>query len=229
MEVVAIRDISEGEEVGTRKVWPGCIVSECVISQITIPYLDPALPLDTRTDALRMNYGFTCGCEFCSFQRQLGSIKPLPADASLVHALEDKLRAHVAARSPNTDSHGPSSPSNATPWVDLPADLYPLFNEGYLPQLSETFSRTSHEGEYEAALSSGRTLSAYYAVVYPPNYPQIGAFIPDFGLQQSPPSYGMRFNRVSPQACTHSRSQSQHGTALCRAMMLLRLLSFHLQ
>ncbi len=101
-------------------------------------------------------------------------------------ALEDKLRTHVAARQTNAGPHVPSSASNATPWIDLPADLYPLFNEVYLPQLSETFSRTSHEGKYEAALSSGRTLLAYYAIVYPPNYPQIGAFIPDFEPQQLP-------------------------------------------
>lgn len=56
----------------------------------------------------------------------------------------------------------------------LPAELYPIFHESYLPALSEQFSKTSHEGQYAEAVEAGLTLLAFYAVMYPPNYPQIG-------------------------------------------------------
>ncbi len=56
----------------------------------------------------------------------------------------------------------------------LPKELYPIFHESYLPSLSEQFSKTSHEGPYADAVETGLTLLAFYVVVYPPNYPQIG-------------------------------------------------------
>ena len=60
------------------------------------------------------------------------------------------------------------------PWDDLPAALHVLFDERYLPQLSEAFSKSAHEGQFALAMERGRVLLAYYAVTYPSNYPQIG-------------------------------------------------------
>ena len=42
--------------------------------------------------------------------------------------------------------------------------------------LSETFSKSSHEGDYTQAADSGITLLALYLLIYPRNYPQIGSF-----------------------------------------------------
>jgi hypothetical protein len=42
----------------------------------------------------------------------------------------------------------------------------------------------SHDGPFESALEVGLTVLAFYVVIYPPKYPQIGKF-PDFpsGIQ----------------------------------------------
>ncbi len=56
----------------------------------------------------------------------------------------------------------------------LPAELYPILNQSYLPGLTEAFSKASHEGECDLALSTGRTLLAVYVVIYPSNFPLIG-------------------------------------------------------
>ncbi|KAH9922858.1 SET domain-containing protein [Epithele typhae] len=153
MDVVALRDVAECEEV-------------------TIPYLDPALPYRTRQDALRANYGFTCGCRLCTFQ---SSIDPVPApplrtdtdsptdDAALREfALGDVARGSVRI---------PTAPGM---FEGLPLELRAVLHEDYLPALSEAFSRTAHEGPYGHAVEAGLTLLALYVVVYPPNYPQIG-------------------------------------------------------
>lgn len=44
-----------------------------------------------------------------------------------------------------------------------------------MQNLSERFSKASHEGQYEMALESGLTLLSLYMIVYPENYPQIGS------------------------------------------------------
>jgi SET and MYND domain-containing protein len=63
-----------------------------------------------------------------------------------------------------------------TPEKDLfPIFLHPVLRESYLADLSERFSYASHEGQAEAALESGLTLLALYLLIYPMNYPQIGA------------------------------------------------------
>lgn len=64
----------------------------------------------------------------------------------------------------------------ADAFSNLPSELHPLLGEGYLPTLSEEFSRASHasEGPYDRALAAGRVVLALYAVLYPQNYPQIG-------------------------------------------------------
>ena len=49
-----------------------------------------------------------------------------------------------------------------------------LTSTTYLPSLSEAFSKTSHEGPYAEAIDRGLTLLAFYVMLYPPNYPQIG-------------------------------------------------------
>lgn len=58
--------------------------------------------------------------------------------------------------------------------VKIPRRFAPLLHETYLPDTSELFSKASHEGDYLNALSAGLTLLAFYVVVYPTNYPQIG-------------------------------------------------------
>ncbi|CCL99706.1 uncharacterized protein FIBRA_01728 [Fibroporia radiculosa] len=151
MEVVALRDIAEGEE-------------------ITIPYLDPALPLHTRQEALRLNYGFTCTCPLCSWAGHLDPAPP-PARGSAELAI---LESQLCALSLGDADRAAKLPMERDFFRRLPETLVVFLHETYLPSISEVFSKASHEGEYEQALSVGRTLLALYALLYPSNYPQIG-------------------------------------------------------
>ncbi|KAL0961154.1 hypothetical protein HGRIS_006126 [Hohenbuehelia grisea] len=144
MEVVALRDITLGEEV--------CLT-----------YLDPAL-MQSRHQMLEITYGFRCRCQSCQTLNSMDATT-LPIDASDLGALEASLRKFVGIGTGAI----PSAPSQA-----IPRELYCLFSEAYLGQLSETFSKASHEGSYEVAQQSGETLLALYIMIYPPNYPQIG-------------------------------------------------------
>ncbi|KAI1793397.1 SET domain-containing protein [Ganoderma leucocontextum] len=152
MEVVALREIDEGEEV-------------------TIPYLDPALPFQTRQDALRANYGFECDCRLCAFGRRVEPVPNPPARGSAeLRALEAAIRS-FSLGDLNQGVRVPTAPGS---FERLPQELHCLLHESYLPSLSEAFSKTSHEGPYADAVESGLTLLAFYAMIYPPNYPQIG-------------------------------------------------------
>ncbi|KAI0632340.1 SET domain-containing protein [Trametes polyzona] len=155
MEVVALRDIAEGEE-------------------ITIPYLDPALPYQTRREALQVNYGFACECALCRFQRGVEPAAPPPergdSPSGALRDFDAALRAFVLGN----DVRAFRLPASPGLFEGVPATLYPVFHESYLPALSEQFSKTSHEGPYVDAVEAGLTLLAFYVLVYPPNYPQIG-------------------------------------------------------
>ncbi|TCD70138.1 hypothetical protein EIP91_004608 [Steccherinum ochraceum] len=152
MEIIALRDVAEGDEM-------------------TIPYVDPALPYDTRQDALRGNYGFTCTCSLCTTQKEIGVVPSPPEDPDELSRLERGLCEYTwPAKEPVV------VPATPTPelLIKMPTSLRPVLHPDYLPELSERFSKASHEGQYEVALPSGRTLLALYMVLYPPNYPQIG-------------------------------------------------------
>ncbi|RPD62331.1 SET domain-containing protein [Lentinus tigrinus ALCF2SS1-7] len=152
MEVVSLYQIAEGEE-------------------ITLPYLDPALPYQTRQEALRANYDFQCTCRLCTFQR---GIEPVPAPALRGTAELKEVDAAIRSFALGDISQEVRIPMTPGLFERLPAELYPIFHESYLPSLSEQFSKTSHEGPYADAVEAGLTLLAFYVVIYPPNYPQIG-------------------------------------------------------
>ncbi|GJE99629.1 SET domain-containing protein [Phanerochaete sordida] len=156
MEIVALRDVDPGEE-------------------LTLPYLDPALPFDIRQRALQESYGFACNCALCTFQRAASPLPPLPAAPAQLAALETRLCQYVSAHVLQLDPSAPPPVSTgADAFSSLPRAVLPLLGAGYLPALSERFSQASHEGPYDQALPIGRVLLALYAVLYPPNYPQIG-------------------------------------------------------
>ncbi|GBE85025.1 SET domain-containing protein [Sparassis crispa] len=151
MEIVTLRPVAAGEE-------------------ITIPYLDPALSFHTRQQALRMNYGFTCSCPLCSFTRHISPTPPPSRGSVQLEALETMLRTCVFGIQDRTSD----LPHNDCQFSHMPAELYSLLHESYLPDISEIFSRSSHEGQYKDALEVGLTLLALYVLLYPCNYPQIG-------------------------------------------------------
>ncbi|KAI0648097.1 SET domain-containing protein [Trametes meyenii] len=152
MQIVALQDIAPGEE-------------------ITIPYLDPALPYQIRREALDANYGFACKCRLCVFERGIEPVDPPPERGS--SALRD-LEASLRAFSLGSDIQTLRVPKTPGAFESMSAALRLVFHESYLPGLSELFSKTSHEGPYLDAVESGLTLLALYVLVYPPNYPQTG-------------------------------------------------------
>jgi len=151
MEVIVLRDIAEGEEV-------------------TIPYLDPALPVETRKQALQSNYGFSCSCPPCCIMERVHPMLPPRQGSTELDGLERALRRYALGDAERVAELREES----CLLQEMPVELAPVLHESYLPQLSETFSRTSHEGPYAEALSTGLTLLALYSLVYPANYPQIG-------------------------------------------------------
>lgn len=151
MEVIALSDIEMGEE-------------------ICITYLDPAL-LQTRKQVFEVIYGFLCSCQSCQQLRKLGDLPSSPVTEGVVEGLGKALQRHVGLEN-GVGVHLPYKTLDS-----LPKELWPVLQEGYMTLLSEIFSRSSHEGLYSQAHESGLMLLALYLVVYPKNYPQIGAHL----------------------------------------------------
>jgi len=134
---------------------------------VCLPYLDPALH-ETRQQILEISYGFKCQCPSCLFLGEIGPLPGLPIDETEITSLEKSLRDLVAFVPDLTHA----LPKRLI--EDTPPSLYCMLREGYMGGLSETFSKASHEGQYDLALESGVTLLSLYLLIYPPNYPQIG-------------------------------------------------------
>ncbi|KAF8424445.1 hypothetical protein L210DRAFT_3568075 [Boletus edulis BED1] len=150
IEIVALRDIVPGEE-------------------ICIPYVDPAL-VETRQQMFRFTYGFACSCPSCAAFKRIDTSQPAPDKAGL-ESLGTSLRKFVF-QDPRPDiTRLPSSPVNLE---TVPVEISPIFRESCLTSLCESFSAFSHDGPFESALEVGLTILAFYVVIYPPNYPQIG-------------------------------------------------------
>ncbi|KAJ7250862.1 SET domain-containing protein [Mycena haematopus] len=147
MEVVALRDISPGEE-------------------ICLPYLDPAL-IQSRQQMFQLTYGFECRCPSCLFFEKVGPIPSPPADNGKRDDLARKLTQFMSA-TPH-DGLTPTTDPSA-----FPSDLHSVFHESFIAYVAQTFRDASHDGPYTTALTSGQTLLALYQLIYPPNYPQIG-------------------------------------------------------
>ena len=140
--------------------------------QICLPYLDPAL-WQTRTKILQITYGFSCTCPSCRFLSRLEPLPDLPEGTAEVEKLATELRAFVGI-SPGLES------LPQIQWDNIPPSLHCVLREEYMSQVSESFSKASHEGQYVAAIDSGLTLLALYDLAYPQNYPQIGETILSF-------------------------------------------------
>ncbi|KAK7048370.1 hypothetical protein R3P38DRAFT_2868936 [Favolaschia claudopus] len=147
MEVVALRDISPGEE-------------------ICLPYLDPAL-LQTRQQIFRLTYGFECHCLSCLFVERVGRIPEPPPDERDRKDLARRLKQFMEATPHDglTLSNDPAS---------FPSDLLAIFHESFITYAAETFRNASHDGPYSTAFDWGESLGHLYRLIYPPNYPQIG-------------------------------------------------------
>lgn len=115
-----------------------------------------------------LTYGFRCRCSSCQFVETLGPIPSPPSKPDQFRTTAEMIREFVGVNNLN-HSGLPSRPQKA-----LPRPLLCIFHEAYLSNLSETFSKASHEGQYDLALDSGLTLLALYIMIYPVNYPQIG-------------------------------------------------------
>jgi len=100
----------------------------------------------------------------------IGPIPPLPVAEAALADLDNALR-RFCIPSGDIDDHTLVAGSAIH---ELPENLYCVLHEEFLARLTETFSRSSHEGSYHVALDSGLTVFAMYLLIYPANYPQIG-------------------------------------------------------
>jgi hypothetical protein len=98
----------------------------------------------------------------------LGQIPSPPTSSDKLRPVAQMVREFVGVNSLSYTGL-PSRPQ--TP---IPPPLFCVYHEEYLSIVSETFSKASHEGQYDVALDYGLTLLAVYIMIYPANYPQIG-------------------------------------------------------
>ncbi|KAF9013276.1 hypothetical protein BDQ17DRAFT_1386869 [Cyathus striatus] len=106
---------------------------------------------------LELSYGFRCHCVSCIFLHNYGS-----------KVLGKHLTAFVGVQG----RIGSELPSVSM--QQLPPSLNGVLHEAYITSVAESFSSSSHGGDYTVALESGRILLALYLLIYPQNYPQIG-------------------------------------------------------
>lgn len=56
----------------------------------------------------------------------------------------------------------------------IPPELQDILQESFLEKICEKFRNASHDGPFEVAQETGLAVLAFYVLIYPPNYPQIG-------------------------------------------------------
>ena len=132
--------------------------------------------MQTRHKVFQITYGFTCECFTCTFLHKAGQIPEPSLEHGDLVQLGLQLREFVGV-----ERYLKTGKLEKKTLEDLPKPLRSVLNESYMAELSETFSKSSHEGNYARAADSGVTLLALYLLVYPKNYPQIGAN-PSFSL-----------------------------------------------
>ncbi|KAH7885040.1 hypothetical protein F5I97DRAFT_1937350 [Phlebopus sp. FC_14] len=193
MSIVALCDITIGEE-------------------ICLPYVDPAL-LETRQKMFQLTHGFTCDCPSCT---ALGKIH-VSGHASEAEEVFPSLC--TSLRQYAFPSFTPENPVIELPEepVDLtlvPAPLFSLLRESYLSRLCESFSSLSHDGPFESALDSGLTVLAFYTLIYPPNYPQIGMHL----LEMAKTAWNaiVTFERTTSSTSTAETGLLRQGRAYLR-------------
>ena len=120
----------------------------------------------------RFTYGFTCTCPSCTAFKLLDTSQPAP-DREELDSLGTSLREYVF---PDPYPDGIRLPSSPVDLKTVPSETLRIFRESCLTSLCESFSTFSHDGPFESALGVGLTVLAFYVVIYPPNYPQIGVF-----------------------------------------------------
>jgi hypothetical protein len=126
----------------------------------------------TRQQIFNLTYGFTCTCSSCAFAEKVRPI-PQPPESPIERKQLEKVLRHFVFPSLSLQPYELNLPEES--YHDIPDTLVPVLHESFLGGLSQTFSMASHDGPYEGALDVGLTILAVYVLLYPPNYPQIGA------------------------------------------------------
>lgn len=118
---------------------------------------------------LEFTYGFQCQCPTSQFLRRVSPLPDIPTSESDILRISEELLEFSGFDSAKACINLLNKRLES-----LPPSLYCVLRESYMGRLSETFSKASHEGQYDVALQSGDTLLSLYLLVYPLNYPQIG-------------------------------------------------------
>ncbi|KAF8908335.1 hypothetical protein CPB85DRAFT_1376403 [Mucidula mucida] len=146
MEIVALADIAEGEE-------------------IFITYMDPAL-IQKRIETLGYTYGFLCDCLSCKYFQSFGNwdMQAIPHPPRNFSPMLITLKEFMPCTSLELFSGKRM----------LPETLRFVFNEDFLTSMTKSFSDQSHDGPFPRALVTGEIVLWVYKLIYPENYPQIG-------------------------------------------------------
>lgn len=126
--------------------------------EVTIPYVDPALPYSERQHVLQNVYGFRCSCVLCCAPYSDHSRKETPPH--LLNELRERIFTSICnnpaiLRSPE--------------FASLRETLWNAANQ-LLPILAKDFSDASHSSRHKQAIEAGSALLAVYSILYPSNY-----------------------------------------------------------
>ncbi|KAG8753301.1 hypothetical protein FRC14_006181 [Serendipita sp. 396] len=141
--------------------------------EITIPYLDPALPLIERRNRLQQAYGFICDCPRCMIEgRMAHPSDPVPNESLLQEEL-------ISYALPQLRIHDLRTTLELL--KSLPRHLWSIRNPDFIKHLTETFENQSHDGPYEDAWRSGKALLALCLILYPRYHPLTGYYALELG------------------------------------------------
>jgi len=172
----------------------------------TISYLDPALSYADRQRTLQQAYDFTCECSLCAFGRHIE--RSISLQASEEEVSVEQIKEPLCDYTGCMLTRPPPHIKALRNYDDIPGGLHRVFHKSTIPQLSESFSKASHEGSFAEALDVGHTLLAVYLLIYPPNYPQIGEYL------STMPSRNL--NRCSFPFSTRCRPTGMHALELAK-------------
>lgn len=161
---------------------------------MTIPYLDPILPLQDRQTFLAERYGFTCTCPLCDFQASLPPTV-LTQEATprklgdmydeYVARHMDPLRRETPYAPWTAFKPGGPLPVRAKPFLpsriqmkNVPHDKVSCLRADIVRELTGMFSEGVESEEWELARETGEHVLGVYVVVYGWRHPLVGEPVP---------------------------------------------------
>lgn len=167
------------------------LMLECPF-QVTIPYLDPILPLQDRQTFLQERYGFTCDCYLCKFQQSIPPSVLAQSGTATPEKLSDMFETYVKKRvdvlrctcpyasfsefkvgQPLPERSMPLFPSRVL-MKAVPVDKLSCLKPDVVKELTSMFAETVEEEQWDLAKRTGEHILVIYGLVYGWRHPLVG-------------------------------------------------------